>query len=164
MSLVGVPGFICRWQGSGHAAAAAKEGSGAQWGICRRQKRPEFVSAKRAASALQARAATIERTVSNPVFSVLELLPRYPLRAQVKDLDSSSALTPGSIGFPALPGFLSLADSPVFFGLQLAGLQLVAKALFRRCQKAASGFFLIGKLLRYIDMQTVAESAYHLQG
>ena len=44
--------------------AAANEGSVSPVGSAK-GKRPEFVSAKRAASALQARAATIERTVSN---------------------------------------------------------------------------------------------------
>ena len=38
-----------------------KEAS-AQWAVRHRRKRPEFVSAKRAASPLQGRAATIERT------------------------------------------------------------------------------------------------------
>ena len=48
-----------------------------QWGIRRRRKRLEFVSAKRASSALQAREATIERTVSNP--PVCPLRQRMPV-------------------------------------------------------------------------------------
>jgi len=110
----------------------------ARWAVRRSRKRLEFVSAKRAASALQARAATIERTVSNPSANSIVATPHCGACSLEFDLSSDEipatggrqsfahfdsrkrrfSYASGFSGFGRIAGFFRFATSRVAAGQQ----------------------------------------------
>ena len=93
--------FVCRWQGFGHAAAAANDTTVSPVGCSPTGERElSLLARKGERSPLQGLRATIERTVSNPA--------------------TSSA---GSVDFPTLPGFAFSGRFSAFSGMQPPGLQ-----------------------------------------
>ena len=117
------------------------------------RKRLEFVSAKRAASALQARAATIERTVSNPATRHCPVDSRDHIGCGPKGNPATS--TPRDIVNQCSRGFAFRAGFPLFSGLQPRGLQQVAKALVWQAEKITSGNFRIFPAFSALKMSTL---------